>query len=82
MIVLFDAHSERRIGEVTEEEFAVMQQWLEEEGLDDEDYYIDDATVVLLEEKGADPALLAVLRRAIGANGEADIRWAQDDEGA
>ena len=81
MVVLFDAHSGQQIGEVTEEQFAVMQEWLEEEGGEDEDYYIDGPTVDLLEEHGADPALVALLRRAIAASGEVDLRWQRDDEG-
>lgn len=82
MVMLFDAHSDVRIGEVTEEQFAVMHTWLEEEAAEDDDYYINEATIQLLQEKGADAALIAVLQRAIAATGEADIRWATDDEGA
>ena len=81
MILLFNTHSDMRIGEVTEEQFAVMQTWLEEEGTDDDDYYVNQATIDLLQEKGVDPALIAVLQRAIADNGEADIRWTSDDEG-
>lgn len=82
MVGLFNIHSDERIGEVTEEQFAAMQQWLEEEGTDDDDYYINQATIDLLRDKGASPELLSLLQKAIAATGEADIRWSYDDEGA
>lgn len=81
MVLLFDTHSDVRIGEVTEEQFAAMQTWLEAEGTDDDDYYINPDSIALLAEKGAHPELIAVLERAIANNGEADLRWVTDDEG-
>lgn len=81
MVLLFDTHSDVRIGEITEEQFAVMQTWLEAEGMDDDDYYINPDSISFLASKGAPPQLLAVLERAIAINGEADLRWTTDDEG-
>jgi|GEM_PF-1539363 hypothetical protein len=82
MVLLFDTHSDVRIGEITEEEFALMQTWLEAEGTGDDDYYINPDSIALLASKGAPSQLLAVLERAIALNGEADVRGATDDEGA
>ena len=47
----------------------------EEEWEGDQDYYVNTATIDMLKDAGADPSLLALLQRALGAAGEADIRW-------
>jgi len=48
---------------------------LEEEDSKDVDYYIDLATVDILEDNGASAALVQMLRTAIGAAEGIDIRW-------
>src|SRR5262245_60815751 len=40
---------------------------LQEESMRDRDYFIDGDTIAYLEERGADRALVAALRRALGA---------------
>lgn len=63
------------IGTISEEQLRFLTDHMEEESGADRDYYIDRATVDLLEEAGADPALLSLLRRAVGTRGEVDIEW-------
>ena len=65
-------------GEISEAQLAYLQEQFEEESPDDTDYYVSAETVEMLEESGADPELLTVIRAAVGATGEGDIRWSRD----
>lgn len=79
MISIYDESTNALLGSVTEEQFRFLEAHLEEEGLQDTDYYINTDTVAMLQTQGADPALIAILLRAIGSAGEADIRWVRDN---
>ncbi len=72
---LFEAASGRPVGTLTEAQFQVLMDELEEESPTDRDYYINTATVDMLEEDGADPALVELLRQALAGRGEMDLRW-------
>jgi hypothetical protein len=50
---------------------------LEEESTDDMDYYIDQATLDLFEEMGAEAALLTLLRQALGTREGIEIVWSR-----
>jgi hypothetical protein len=63
---LFDEGTGREIGQISEAEFAFLQDVLEEEGPDDADYWINPDTVDLLESRGATPYLVSLLRAAVG----------------
>jgi hypothetical protein len=39
---------------------------------------ISTATIDILKDAGADPSLVALLQCALGAAGEADIRWSSE----
>jgi hypothetical protein len=56
--------SRRLIGQVTEEQLRFLVDQLEEEGPDDRGYYLDDGTLEVLEEAGASPELMQLLRQA------------------
>lgn len=75
MIQLFDARSGTYLGDISEAQFAFMRAQLEEEGAEDQDYYINGATLDLFASRGADPALVALLRQALGARDDMDVRW-------
>jgi hypothetical protein len=75
MIRLTDAADGKLVGDVTEEQFKVLAGDLEEESVEDEDYWIDEATLEMLEEDGADPKLLAMLKKALGSREGFDCRW-------
>lgn len=77
MIKLFNQASGELLGEVTEQQFQVLESWLEEESVDDRDYYINRATLALLDQAGADPYLLELLRRGMGDREEMDLRWSR-----
>lgn len=75
MIEIMDKQTGRPIGTLSEEQFQFLSGQLEEESRTDDDYYLNRATVDILEEQGADPGLLAVLRTALGPADETEIRW-------
>lgn len=75
MITIYDSQSGSQIGLLTEAQFQFLTDHLEEESAEDQDYYINVATIDALEAQGADPELIAMLRRALGTREEMDIRW-------
>ena len=50
---------------------------LEEESSDDQDYYINGPTLEAFEAKGIDPALLALLKGALGDRDDMEIVWSR-----
>ena len=48
---------------------------LEEESLDDRDYYIDTATIDVVSDGRASDHLVTLLRSALGVKEGIDIRW-------
>ena len=78
MIRLFDAESDAPLGSITEAQLEFLMEELEEESSTDRDYFINVATVDMLEEDGADPALLALLRDALADREEMEVRWTAD----
>jgi len=75
MIVLFNNDTGTRLREITPEELAFLQSHLEEESLEDQDYYIATVTVDIMEQKGEAPALVQLLRESIGENDGAEFHW-------
>lgn len=75
MIELYNAATGALIGEITEEQLRFVVGELEEESLEDVDYYLSEATVDMMEADGADPALIGLLRQALDDHGEVDVLW-------
>ena len=63
------------IGTITEEQLKYLVDQLEEEDLEDRNYYIDRTTLEWFEEHAVDAALEAMLRQAMGDRDGMDIRW-------
>ena len=63
------------IGTISDTQLAFLVEQLEEEHDEDQDYFIDQETLELLSDNGADPELLALLEKAIGDDEEMDIAW-------
>jgi hypothetical protein len=80
MIQLRNKDTATPIGEVTEEQLDFLVDMLEEEGVDDQDYWIDEMTLQYFQENGADPALIKLLQDAIGENEGVEIEWVSDTE--
>jgi processive 1,2-diacylglycerol beta-glucosyltransferase len=75
MITLYNSANGAIIGEISEAQLKFLFKELEEESLIDTDYYLSVDTLDMLEADGADPALVALLRRALDEHGEVEIRW-------
>jgi processive 1,2-diacylglycerol beta-glucosyltransferase len=75
MIDIYDNTTSELIGTITEADLKVLQDHLEEESLDDQDYYIDRATIDVIGDGQATEHLMAVLRKALGDKASIDIRW-------
>lgn len=75
MIDLYDDATDRLIGSITEADLQVLRDALEEESSDDQDYFIDQATLDVIGDGRATDHLLKVLRDALGSSEGIDIRW-------
>jgi hypothetical protein len=78
MIRLIDTETGATVGTITDAQLEFLMDQLEEESDEDQDYYLTVDTIDAFEEAGAEPALLTVLRNAIGERDEMEIRWARD----
>ena len=78
MTQLFDKETGRRIGEINDEQLQFLCDQLEEESAADQDYYINEDTIATFESEGADAALVALLRGAMGEREEMEIRWSKN----
>lgn len=79
MIALRDKETGADLGTISEQELEFLADQLEEEFEEDRDYYINQTTVDLIEKNGADPELIALLRRAIGDREGVEIEWSRAD---
>jgi len=77
MIQLRDKETGAFVGTITEAQLQFLMDQLEEESTEDKDYYINQATLDLFEERGADADLLALLRQALGTREDIEIEWSQ-----
>ena len=75
---LYDKSDGRLLGEVSEEDIALLSAQLEEESSRDRDYYIDNDTFLGLVDAGASSVLLDAIKSALDIHGEADVRWEAD----
>ena len=75
MIDIFNCETDELIGQITEADLQVLVDHLEEESSEDQDYFIDKATIDVIGDGQATEHLLKVLREALGAAESVDIRW-------
>jgi hypothetical protein len=75
MIDLYNAATNQLLGSITETDLQVLIDGLEEESSEDQDYYIDQATIDMLADGRPSDHLLGILRSAIGAGDGVEIRW-------
>jgi hypothetical protein len=75
-IDLYDTATNALVGTITEAELEYLREVLEEESLEDKDYYFTADTIDLLtEDGGASDHLLKVLRDALGKAEGIELRW-------
>ena len=72
---LYSIESGELLGTVSEADIQKLVSKLEEEHSADNDYFINQATVDILEEAGASTALIAMLRQAVGASEGLEVRY-------
>ena len=77
---LYDTETDKFIGTVSDEEFQLLVDQLEEESPDDSDYYVNRATLDLLGQVGAGTHLLTLLQQALGDREEMEVRWVRDGD--
>jgi len=75
MIRLYDKESGAAVGTISDEQFHFLQEHLEIESPEDDDYYLNQSTLDMFEEEGIDAGLLTTLRTALGEREEMEIRW-------
>jgi hypothetical protein len=75
MKTLYDEDSGELIGQITDAQFQFLADQLEEESSLDQDYSISQMLLAYFEEINADPALVSLLRGALGDREEMEITW-------
>jgi len=78
MIKLYDNDTDAALGTISEEQLRLLQEHLEEESPEDQDYYIDEATLEMFDEVGLDAGLVTLLRQALNGRPDMEIRWARE----
>jgi len=79
MITLKDKENGRFIGTINEDQLQFLIDQLEEESLDDQDYYINLATLDMFEQNGIDQELLKILKDALGSREDMEIVWTRKE---
>lgn len=77
MIDVYNKATNELLGSITEADLTVLLDALEEESSEDQDYYIDAATIDVIGDGTATDHLLKVLRAALGDAEGVDIRWSR-----
>jgi len=78
MIKVFDNDTDADLGTISDEQLEFLVEELVEESLDDYTYSINQAAIGALEAHGGDPALIALLRRALGTRTSMELRYEPD----
>jgi hypothetical protein len=74
MIRLYETGSNRLCGTLSDRQFQVLAEALEEEDLEEGESSLSVETIELLEDQGVEPDLLEILRGALGDQAEVAIR--------
>jgi hypothetical protein len=75
MIDVYNSDTNELVGTITEADLEVLADHLEEESSEDQDYWIDQATLDVIGDGQATEHLMGVLRRALGTAEGVEIRW-------
>jgi len=74
MLRLYETGTNRLCGTLSDSQYEVLTQALEEEDLEDAECVISADTIAGLEDEGVEPDLLELLRSALGDKPEVTIR--------
>ena len=75
MINLYEKDTNKPLGQISEAQLQYLIDHLEEEGTEDQDYAVTPLLLEYFEGLGADPALISLLRDALGGREEIEIVW-------
>jgi hypothetical protein len=78
MIELRNKETSAPIGEITDEQLSFLIDMLEEEDVEDQDYWIDAMTLQYFQENDGDPGLIKLLQDAIGESEGIEIEWSTE----
>jgi hypothetical protein len=78
MTTLHDKDTQALIGAIDEGDLQFLKDQLEEEGLEDRDYAITPLLLDVWGSEGSRPALVAMLREALGERAEMNIVWSDE----
>jgi hypothetical protein len=74
MVRLYESDTNRLCGTLSDRQYEVLAEALEEEDLEESECAINAETIELLEDQGVEPDLLELLRTALGDKPEVVIR--------
>jgi len=74
MVRLYESDTNRLCGTLSDRQYEVLAEALEEEDLEESECAISPETIELLEDQGVEPDLLELLRTALGDKPEVVIR--------
>jgi hypothetical protein len=75
MINIYNKATNEFLGHISETDLEFLIDQLEEESLEDQDYYLRKETIDEFEKTGASPQLMAVLQGGIRHDDAIEIRW-------
>ena len=75
VIRLIDKYDGRELGRLERVQLEFLIEAFEEESSTDRDYYLDRDSLDFLAERGADTAMLSVLRQALAGREDLEFRW-------
>jgi processive 1,2-diacylglycerol beta-glucosyltransferase len=73
MIELRDKRTDALLGTISQAQLQFLIDQLEEEDIEDQDYYINLATLDMFERAGADQELLELLRQGLGTRKDMEV---------
>lgn len=76
-IRLTEKDSGRALGTISQEDFQLLVDHMEEESSTDQDYYVEHTAIDALESLGASAEFVALLRTAVGESEGIDVVWAE-----
>jgi hypothetical protein len=82
MILLCDRTTGNLLGEISKQDFTVIQEILEEENESDVDYYIQETALELLSQAGLSPDAHLLLTNALGDHADLEFGWEQPIQSA
>ena len=74
-VQLHDADTNQPLGEITEDELQFLFDELERESDSDDDFFIDAATIEMLEDAKAPAHVVELLKKAVGNGEGVEVRW-------